>query len=70
MLAAAGGVIGVLAGMAAAAAYASTQSWLVVVPLDATAGGLAAALAVGAVAGLYPAVRAARVSPTEALRTG
>ncbi|MGD2051976.1 MAG: ABC transporter permease, partial [Acidimicrobiia bacterium] len=33
-------------------------------------GGMAAALVIGAVAGLYPAIRAARMSPTEALRTG
>jgi putative ABC transport system permease protein len=69
VLAAAGGVIGVLAGVGAAAVYASTQHWQIVVPLDATAGGLAAALAVGAMAGLYPALRAARVSPTDALRS-
>ncbi|MGO9179334.1 MAG: ABC transporter permease [Candidatus Limnocylindrales bacterium] len=69
VLAVAGGILGVLAGVGAAAAYASTQHWQIVLPLDATAGGLAAALAVGAIAGLYPAARAARVSPTEALRT-
>ncbi|MGO9179416.1 MAG: ABC transporter permease [Candidatus Limnocylindrales bacterium] len=69
VLAIAGGVLGVLAGMGAAAVYASTQHWQIVVPLDATGGGLAAALAVGALAGLYPAARAARLSPTEALRT-
>jgi putative ABC transport system permease protein len=69
VLAAAGGALGVLAGAAAAAAYATTQHWLVVVPPVAVLGGLCAALAVGGVAGLYPAVRAARVSPTEALRT-
>ncbi len=70
MLAGAGGMLGVIAGAGAAAAYAASQNWLVVVPPVAVAGGLAAALLVGAIAGLYPAVRAARVSPTQALRTG
>jgi putative ABC transport system permease protein len=70
VLAGAGGALGVVAGAAAAAAYAASQHWLVVVPGVAVAGGLVAALVVGAVAGLYPAVRAARVSPTQALRTG
>ena len=69
VLAALGGALGVLAGVGAAAVYANTQHWQIVLPLDATAGGLAAALAVGAMAGLYPAARAARVSPTDALRT-
>jgi putative ABC transport system permease protein len=53
----------------ATAVYASTKHWLVVVPVTAWAGGLGAALVIGAVAGLLPAVRAARMSPTEALRT-
>jgi putative ABC transport system permease protein len=35
----------------------------------AVVGGMVAALLIGAVAGLYPAMRAARVSPTDALRT-
>jgi putative ABC transport system permease protein len=69
VLAAAGGVLGVLAGAAASAVFATTQGWAVVVPPVAVGGGLTAALVIGAVAGLYPAARAASVSPTEALRT-
>jgi FtsX-like permease family/DNA methylase len=68
-LAVIGGVLGVGAGAAATAVFATTQGWTVVIPPVAVAGGLGAALAIGGVAGLYPAVRAARVPPTEALRT-
>jgi putative ABC transport system permease protein len=39
----------------------------IVIPPDAWAGGLAAALLIGALAGLLPAIRAARMSPTQAL---
>lgn len=69
VLASIGGTLGVVLGTAAASGFAISQSWAIVVPPVAVVGGLVASLAVGAVAGLYPAARAARVSPTEALRT-
>jgi putative ABC transport system permease protein len=64
-----GGVAGVIAGGLATAIYASTKGWAVVIPAEAWAGGLAAALLIGAIAGLLPALRAARLSPTQALWT-
>jgi putative ABC transport system permease protein len=69
MLSAIGGVGGVLAGAAVTALYANYKGWDVLIPRVAIVGGLLAAVAIGVVAGLYPAMRAARVSPTEALRT-
>jgi putative ABC transport system permease protein len=62
-----GGAGGVLAGFAVTGIYATTQSWPTVVPLWAIGGGVGATLVIGAVAGLYPAIRAARLAPTEAL---
>jgi putative ABC transport system permease protein len=69
LLAAFGGGVGVAAGIGATAAYASAKGWAVVVPTLAWTGGFAAALLIGALAGLLPAIRAARLAPTEALRT-
>jgi putative ABC transport system permease protein len=69
LLALLGGAIGVAAGALATAVYASAKHWAIVVPAVAWAGGIGAALAIGALAGLLPALRAARMSPTEALRT-
>jgi putative ABC transport system permease protein len=69
LLAVIGGAVGVTAGAISTAVYAHLKHWTTVVPTTAWAGGLAAAVFIGAVAGLLPAIRAARLSPTEALRT-
>jgi putative ABC transport system permease protein len=69
LLALLGGAVGVTLGILATAIYAHTKHWTTVVPTLAWAGGLAAAIAIGAIAGLLPAIRAARLSPTDALRT-
>jgi putative ABC transport system permease protein len=67
LLALFGGAVGVAAGAAATATYATTKGWATVIPAAAWAGGLGAALLIGAAAGLLPALRAARLSPTQAL---
>jgi putative ABC transport system permease protein len=69
LLALLGGAAGVAAGALATAIYATTKGWAIVIPALAWAGGLGGALAIGAIAGLLPAIRAARMAPTEALRT-
>jgi putative ABC transport system permease protein len=67
LLALAGGAAGDIAGAAATAVYAHVKGWPVAIPAEAWAGGLGAALLIGALAGLLPAIRAARLSPTQAL---
>ncbi len=62
-----GGVVGVALGAAATVVYAHTKHWATVVPTGAWAGGIAASLLIGAFAGLIPALRAARLSPSQAL---
>lgn len=64
-----GGLGGAVIGSAVTIVYAFSQSWPAVVPPWALAGGIAATLIIGSLAGLYPAVQAARLSPTEALAT-
>jgi putative ABC transport system permease protein len=69
LLSALGGLGGVLLGIAVTTGYAAYQAWPAVVPAWATTGALAATALIGGLAGLYPAIRAARMSPTEALAT-
>jgi putative ABC transport system permease protein len=69
LLAGAGGAAGTLLGALVTIAYATSEGWTAAVPAVALAGGVLVAVVAGGVAGLYPALRAARLSPTEALRS-
>jgi putative ABC transport system permease protein len=69
LLALLGGAAGVGAGALATAIYAHAKGWATVIPVQAWAGGLAAAVLIGGAAGLLPALKAARLSPTQALWT-
>lgn len=69
MLSALGGAAGVLLGEATTTAYAVSRSWGLSLPLYGALGGFAAAIATGVIAGAYPAMRAAHLAPTEALRS-
>ena len=70
LLAGAGGVCGALLGGFATAVCAAARNWTAVVPLPVLLAAAAAAVGIGALAGLYPALRAARLPPAEALRIG
>jgi len=65
-----GGGCGVVIGALVTMGYARLQGWPVDIPAWVPLGGMAATLLIGAVAGLYPAIRAARLAPTEALSAG
>ncbi|CAL9433935.1 Macrolide export ATP-binding_permease protein MacB [Actinosynnema sp. ALI-1.44] len=70
LLAGLGGGIGVLLGTAVTAAYAVSQGWPAVLPVPVLVGGVGAAVVIGVLAGVYPAVRAARLAPAAALADG
>ncbi len=69
LLSGAGGVVGVGLGAGVTAIYASIKHWHIVIPPIAIVGGIVAAIVIGGIAGLYPASRAARLAPTDALRS-
>ncbi|MEU7855351.1 ABC transporter permease [Nonomuraea sp. NPDC049141] len=69
LLSALGGVVGAVLGALATTGYALSRGWPAVVPPWALGGAIAATLVIGTIAGLYPAMRAARLSPTVALTT-
>ncbi|MDT7729561.1 MAG: putative transport system permease protein [Actinomycetota bacterium] len=62
-----GGACGVLVGVVVTSGYALSQGWPAVLPVGALFGGVGISALVGAVAGAYPAMRAARLPPTQAL---
>jgi putative ABC transport system permease protein len=70
LLGAAGGAVGVILGTAIVYVLANQHGWPALIPPAAVGAGLAAAIVIGALSGLYPALRAAHLSPTDALRTG
>jgi len=67
LLSSLGGIVGVLVGVGVTAGYALTKQWPAIFPPQALLGGVGVAALVGALAGMYPAMRAARLAPTEAL---
>lgn len=70
LLALLGGGSGIVIGWLVTVGYAQLQGWPVDIPLWVAAGGIGATLLIGGIAGLYPAIRAARLAPTEALSAG
>jgi putative ABC transport system permease protein len=67
VLCAVGGIAGILLGLLGTTVYATIHHWPTVVPLGTLLGGLAASASTGILAGVYPAMRASRLTPTEAL---
>ncbi|MET0492426.1 MAG: ABC transporter permease [Actinoplanes sp.] len=67
VLSALGGLAGGAIGVAVTAGYATLQAWPTVIPIGVTGGGLGGAILTGVVAGVYPAIRASLLTPTDAL---
>ena len=69
LLSSIGGIAGIMFGILATAIYAASRDWSLVIPAYAIVGGIVSSVLIGGVAGFYPALRAANMPPTEALRT-
>jgi len=69
ILACIGGIMGIIVGMIVTTIYANTQGWYIVIPQSAIYIGIGSSILIGSVAGFYPAMRAANMSPTDALRS-
>jgi putative ABC transport system permease protein len=69
VLASLGGLIGTALGLLAVVGYAGWQSWPLVLPVESAGAGVGGAVVLGVLAGVYPCVRAARLTPTQALAT-
>jgi putative ABC transport system permease protein len=67
-LSAVGGLVGIVVGVAIAWAVAASAGWATEVTIGAILLSTGVAVTVGLVSGIYPAVRAARLDPIEALR--
>ncbi|MCU1365308.1 MAG: transporter permease, partial [Ilumatobacteraceae bacterium] len=63
-----GGAAGCALGAGVTAIYAHQRGWVLDVPVGALAAGAGIALGVGLLAGVSPAIRAARLDPAEAIR--
>ncbi|GAA0537847.1 ABC transporter permease [Paractinoplanes ferrugineus] len=69
VLATIGGLTGTVLGLLATVGYAGWQQWPLVIPAGSAVAGVAGAVVVGVLAGVYPCVRASRLTPTQALAT-
>ncbi|MDT5033195.1 MAG: putative transport system permease protein, partial [Actinoplanes sp.] len=67
VLSALGGAIGTVLGTAGTTGYDMIHNWPVVIPIWSVSAALGGAVLVGVIAGVYPSIRAARLTPTAAL---
>ena len=67
LLAGLGGALGCVIGVGVTYGMTAVNGWLFALPMLVVLAGLAVTVVIGAVAGLYPAIRASRTPPTAAL---